>query len=442
MNTKVGLISLGCAKNLVDSEHMLARLREAGCEIVDDMAEDEVGIVNTCGFIESAKTEAIETILETAQYKQAGTMHGLVVTGCLAQRYRDEIVRDLPEVDVICGTGSYTDIVDAVAAADKREKRTYFGPMDAADLEGDRDRLTPGYTAYFKIAEGCSNTCAYCIIPKLRGKYRSRDYDALLAEARALSDAGVKELIVIAQDITKYGIDRYGKRRLPELLRALCQMDFTWIRLHYLYPDQITEELIDVIAEEDKIVKYLDIPLQHVSKRILRAMRRPGDRESLTALIGKLRERIPGVVLRTSLIVGLPGETEEEFTELCEFLQDVRIERAGVFEFSPEEGTPAAEMPDQIDAETKENRRLIVEELQSGVIDEYNLSRMHEEMDVLCEGYDQDAQRYYGRTYADSVEVDGKVWFASEEPCAAGDFVRVRIDDSLGADLSGVRVGG
>ena len=442
MNTKVGLISLGCAKNLVDSEHMLARLREAGCEIVDDMAEAEVGIVNTCGFIESAKTEAIETILETAQYKQAGTMHGLVVTGCLAQRYRDEIVRDLPEVDVICGTGSCTDIVDAVAAADKREKRTYFGPMDAADLEGDRDRLTPGYTAYFKIAEGCSNTCAYCIIPKLRGKYRSRDYDALLAEARALSDAGVKELIVIAQDITKYGIDRYGKRRLPELLRALCQMDFTWIRLHYLYPDQITEELIDVIAEEDKIVKYLDIPLQHVSKRILRAMRRPGDRESLTALIGKLRERIPGVVLRTSLIVGLPGETEEEFTELCEFLQDVRIERAGVFEFSPEEGTPAAEMPDQIDAETKENRRLIVEELQSGVIDEYNLSRMHEEMDVLCEGYDQDAQRYYGRTYADSVEVDGKVWFASEEPCAAGDFVRVRIDDSLGADLSGVRVGG
>ncbi len=442
MNTKVGLISLGCAKNLVDSEHMLARLREAGCEIVDDMAEAEVGIVNTCGFIESAKTEAIETILETAQYKQAGTMHGLVVTGCLAQRYRDEIVRDLPEVDVICGTGSYTDIVDAVAAADKREKRAYFGPMDAADLEGDRDRLTPGYTAYFKIAEGCSNTCAYCIIPKLRGKYRSRDYDALLAEARALSDAGVKELIVIAQDITKYGIDRYGKRRLPELLRALCQMDFTWIRLHYLYPDQITEELIDVIAEEDKIVKYLDIPLQHVSKRILRAMRRPGDRESLTALIGKLRERIPGVVLRTSLIVGLPGETEEEFTELCEFLQDVRIERAGVFEFSPEEGTPAAEMPDQIDDETKENRRLIVEELQSGVIDEYNLSRVHEEMDVLCEGYDDDAQLYYGRTYADSVEVDGKVWFASEEPCAAGDFVRVRIDDSLGADLSGVRVGG
>lgn len=441
MNTKVGLISLGCAKNLVDSEHMLARLRQAGCEIVDDMNEAEVGIINTCGFIESAKAEAIETILETAQCKQ-GKMQGLVVTGCLAQRYREEIERDLPEVDVICGTGSYEDIVEAVEAASRREKRAYFGPMDGADLEGDRERLTPGYTAYFKIAEGCSNTCAYCIIPKLRGKYRSRDYDALLEEAKALSDAGVKELIVIAQDITKYGIDLYGKRRLPELLRELCKMDFTWIRLHYLYPDQITEELIDVIAEEDKIVKYLDIPLQHVSKRILRAMRRPGDRDSLTALINKLRARIPGVVLRTSLIVGLPGETEEEFTELCEFLQDVRIERAGVFEFSPEEGTPAAEMPDQIDAETKENRRLIVEELQSGVIDEYNLSRVHEEMDVLCEGYDDDAQLYYGRTYADSVEVDGKVWFASETPCDAGEFVRVRIDDSLGADLSGVRVGG
>lgn len=439
---KIGLISLGCAKNLVDSEHMLARLREAGHEIVTDMDEAEVGIVNTCGFIESAKAEAIDTILETAQYKQTGKMQGLVVTGCLAQRYRAEIESDLPEVDVICGTGSYENIVEAVQAAYGHEKRVYFGAMDEADLGGDRSRLTPGYTAYFKIAEGCSNTCAYCIIPKLRGKYRSRDFYALIEEAHSLSDAGVKELIVIAQDITKYGMDLYGKRRLPGLLRELCKMNFTWIRLHYLYPDQITEELIDVIAQEDKIVKYLDIPLQHVSKRILRAMRRPGDRESLTALTRKLRERIPGVVLRTSLIVGLPGETEEEFTELCEFLQDVRIERAGVFEFSPEEGTIAASMPNQIEDAIKENRRLIVEELQSGVIDEYNLSRLHEEMDVLCEGFDEDAGMYYGRTYADSVEVDGKVWFASEAPCTAGEFVRVRIDDSLGADLSGVRVGG
>lgn len=439
---KIGLISLGCAKNLVDSEHMLARLREAGHEIVMDMDDAEVGIVNTCGFIESAKAEAIETILETAQYKQNGNMQGLVVTGCLAQRYREEIETDLPEVDVICGTGSYENIVDAVQAAYGHEKRAYFGAMEQADLNGQRSLLTPGYTAYFKIAEGCSNTCAYCIIPKLRGKYRSRDFETLLQEAQLLSDAGVKELIVIAQDTTKYGVDLYGKRRLPELLRELCKMDFTWIRLHYLYPDQITDELIDVIAQQDKIVKYLDIPLQHVSKRILRAMRRPGDRQSLTALIQKLREHIPGVVLRTSLIVGLPGETEEEFAELCEFLQEVRIERAGVFEFSPEEGTAAAEMPDQIADEIKERRRLIVEELQSGVMDEYNLSRIHEKMQVLCEGFDEDAGLYYGRTYADSVEVDGKVWFASEEPCQAGDFVHVRIDDSLGADLSGTRVGG
>ena len=439
---KIGLISLGCAKNLVDSEHMLSRLREAGHEIVDEMAEAEVAVINTCGFIESAKQEAINTILETAQYKDGGALRGLVVTGCLAQRYPDEIAESLPEVDVICGTGSYTDIVEAVEAAAKTEKVKYMADPATAALEGGRDRLTPGYTAYLKIAEGCSNRCAYCIIPKLRGKYRSRPMESLLEEARALSAAGVQELIIIAQDITKYGMDLYHERKLPALLRELCQMDFRWIRLHYLYPDQITEELIDVIAEEEKIVKYLDIPLQHVSKRILRAMHRPGGREEFTELIFKLRDRIPGLVLRTSLIVGLPGETDEEFTELCEFLQEVGIERAGVFEFSPEEGTEAAELPDQIEDEVKENRRLIVEELQSGVIDEYNLDRLHTTMDVLVEGWDEDAERWFGRTYADSVEVDGKVYFESEDECIIGSFVEVRMDDSLGADLAGVRVGG
>ena len=439
---KIGLISLGCAKNLVDSEHMLSRLRAAGHMIVDDMAEAEVGIINTCGFIESAKQEAINTILETAQYKDGGALRGLVVTGCLAQRYPDEIAESLPEVDVICGTGSYTDIVEAVEAAYKGEKPKYMADPASAVLDGDRDRLTPSYTAYLKIAEGCSNRCAYCIIPKLRGKYRSRTMESLLEEARALSEAGVQELIVIAQDITKYGMDLYRERKLPELLRELCKMDFHWIRLHYLYPDQITEELIDVIAEEEKIVKYLDIPLQHVSKRILRAMHRPGGKDEFTDLIFKLRERIPGLVLRTSLIVGLPGETEEEFTELCEFLQEVGIERAGVFEFSPEEGTEAAELSDQIEDAVKENRRLIVEELQSGVIDEYNLDRLHETMEVLVEGWDEDAERWFGRTYADSVEVDGKVYFESEDECIIGSFVEVRMDDSLGADLAGVRVGG
>lgn len=437
---KIGLISLGCAKNLVDSEHMLALLRAAGWEITEDMAEADVGVVNTCGFIEAAKSEAIETILETAQYKRTGSMKGLVVTGCLVQRYAQEMQQELPEIDAICGTGSYENIVDAANAALGGQKAAYMADMASAALEGDRSRLTPSYTAYFKIAEGCSNRCGYCIIPKLRGPYRSREMDALLEEARQLSDAGVKELIVIAQDITKYGMDLpEHKRLLPELLRQLCQLDFTWVRLHYLYPDQITDELIDVIAEEPKIVKYLDIPLQHVSKRILRAMHRPGDGEEFAALIERLRARIPGLVLRTSLIVGLPGETEEEFAELCTFLQETAIERVGVFEFSPEEGTEAAELPDQIDAETKANRRLIVEELQSGVLDDYNTSRHGEVMDVLCEGFDDEQQLWFGRTCADSVEVDGHVYFESDDEPQEGTFVPVLITESLGPDLLGVQ---
>lgn len=441
MQAKIGLISLGCAKNLVDSEHMLSRLRAAGCTVVEDLREAEVAIVNTCGFIEAAKSEAIRTILEVAEYKKTTALRGLVVTGCLAQRYREEIKAELPEVDAVLGTGSYDEIVPAVADVLSGRRAEYFADIAAAALEGARDRLTPPWTAYLKIAEGCSNRCAYCIIPKLRGPYRSREMGALLEEARQLADSGVKELIVIAQDITRYGLDLYGERRLPALLRELCGLNFAWIRLHYLYPDQFTEELVQVIAEEPKIVKYLDVPIQHVSRRILRAQHRPGDRESMTKLIGDLRERIPGLVLRTSLIVGLPGETEEEFAELCGFLQEVRMERVGVFEYSPEEGTEAAEMPCQIDAETKQARRLIVEELQSGILDDYNLSRLHETIDVLCEGWDEEQQLYCGRSAADSVEVDGVVYFTSETVAGAGEFVRVRIDDSLGVDLIGTRVG-
>ena len=437
---KIGLISLGCAKNLVDSEHMLALLRAAGWEVTEDMAEADVGVVNTCGFIEAAKSEAIETILDTAQYKQTGKMKGLVVTGCLVQRYAEEMKTELPEIDALCGTGSYESIVDAANAALGGHKAAYMADMASAALEGERSRLTPSYTAYFKIAEGCSNRCGYCIIPKLRGPYRSRGMDALLAEAQALSDAGVKELIVIAQDITKYGMDLpEHKRLLPELLRRLCEMDFHWVRLHYLYPDQITDELIDVIASEPKIVKYLDIPLQHVSKRILRAMHRPGDGDEFATLIADLRARIPSLVLRTSLIVGLPGETEEEFAELCTFLQETQIERVGVFEFSPEEGTEAAELPDQIDAETKANRRLIVEELQSGVLDDYNTARHGETIEVLCEGFDDEQQLWFGRTYADSVEVDGHVYFESDGEPQPGEFVPVLITESLGPDLLGVQ---
>ena len=441
MPYRICLISLGCAKNQVNSEQMLYLLNQAGHEVVGEVDGCDVAIVNTCGFIDSAKSEAIDQILQLAEVKKAGGLKKILVTGCLSQRYEKDILESLPEVDGMLGTGSFGQICQAVEDVMHGGKPLYFGDKSGPIEEIGRVVTTgPGW-AYLRIAEGCDNWCAFCAIPAIRGRYRSRTLDAIVQEARELADLGVKELIVIAQDITKYGMDLpEHKRLLPELLRELCKMDFTWIRLHYLYPDQITDELIDVIADEPKIVKYLDIPLQHVSKRILRAMHRPGDGAEFTRLIEDMRERIPGLVLRTSLIVGLPGETEDEFAELCEFLQNVGIERVGVFEYSPEEGTEAAELPDQIDDETKQNRRLIVEELQSGVLDDYNTSRHGEVMQVLCEGFDEEQGLWYGRTYADSVEVDGHVYFdaADNEP-AEGEFVSVLITESLGPDLLGVR---
>ena len=420
---------------------MLYLLNQAGHEVVGEVDGCDVAIVNTCGFIDSAKSEAIDQILQLAEVKKAGGLKKILVTGCLSQRYEKDILESLPEVDGMLGTGSFGQICQAVEDVMHGGKPLYFGDKSGPIEEIGRVVTTgPGW-AYLRIAEGCDNWCAFCAIPAIRGRYRSRTLDAIVQEARELADLGVKELIVIAQDITKYGMDLpEHKRLLPELLRELCKMDFTWIRLHYLYPDQITDELIDVIADEPKIVKYLDIPLQHVSKRILRAMHRPGDGAEFTRLIEDMRELIPGLVLRTSLIVGLPGETEDEFAELCEFLQNVGIERVGVFEYSPEEGTEAAELPDQIDDETKQNRRLIVEELQSGVLDDYNTSRHGEVMQVLCEGFDEEQGLWYGRTYADSVEVDGHVYFDAEdsEP-AEGEFVSVLITESLGPDLLGVR---
>ena len=442
MSYNISFISLGCAKNQVNCEQMMALCAEAGYAIQTEPEGCDVVVVNTCGFLASACGEAIENILEMAELKKEGKIKKILVTGCMTQRYKGDIFNELPEVDGLLGTGSYGDIVSAVAEVmEKGTKPCHLGNIHTANQSGERILSTPPWYAYLRIAEGCDNHCAYCVIPSLRGKYRSRPMDELLDEAAELASAGVKELIVIAQDITKYGMDLpEHKRLLPELLRELCKMDFTWIRLHYLYPDQITDELIDVIADEPKIVKYLDIPLQHVSKRILRAMHRPGDGAEFTRLIENMRERIPGLVLRTSLIVGLPGETEDEFAELCEFLQNVGIERVGVFEYSPEEGTEAAELPDQIDDETKQNRRLIVEELQSGVLDDYNTSRHGEVMQVLCEGFDEEQGLWYGRTYADSVEVDGHVYFdaADNEP-AEGEFVSVLITESLGPDLLGVR---
>ena len=439
MSIRLGVISLGCAKNLVDSEHMLAQLAEAGVTIVDDVAEANVAVINTCGFIESAKQEAIQTILETAELKKSGQLKALIVTGCLVQRYPEEITEEMPEIDAVLGTGSYTNIVDAVRAVMQAPGTVYrnFGQIDEAEMEGGRILLTPGYSAYLKIAEGCNNHCAYCVIPKLRGKFRSRPMEDILEEARAMAAAGVREIIVVAQDITRYGTDLYGERRLSDLLHELCAMDFTWVRLHYLYPDEITDDMIETIATEPKIVKYLDIPIQHVNNRILKAMHRRGDSAFLRDLFGELRSRIPGLVLRTSLIVGLPGETEEEFEELCEFMREMNIERAGVFCYSPEEGSEAAEMPDQIDEETKNERRMILEELQSDVLDRFAARMKGQLIEVLCEGWDGETGLYYGRSYADSPDIDGRVLFDSAFSVEEGQFVPVRITGAQGADLTG-----
>ena len=439
MSIRLGLISLGCAKNLVDSEHMLAQLAEAGVTIVDDVADADVAVINTCGFIESAKQEAIQTILETAELKKSGQLKALIVTGCLVQRYPEEITEEMPEIDAVLGTGSYTNIVDAVRAVMQVPGTVYrnFGQIDEAEMEGGRILLTPGYSAYLKIAEGCNNHCAYCVIPKLRGKFRSRPMEDILEEARAMAVAGVREIIVVAQDITRYGTDLYGERRLSDLLHELCAMDFTWVRLHYLYPDEITDDMIETIATEPKIVKYLDIPIQHVNNRILKAMHRRGDSAFLRSLFNELRSRIPGLVLRTSLIVGLPGETEEEFEELCEFMREMNIERAGVFCYSPEEGSEAAEMPDQIDEETKNERRMIIEELQSDVLDRFAARMKGQLIEVLCEGWDGETGLYYGRSYADSPDIDGRVLFDSAFSVEEGQFVPVRITGAQGADLTG-----
>ena len=437
MTHTIGMISLGCAKNQVNAEHMLWLLRQAGYEISPDPDGAELVIVNTCGFIESAKTEAIDNILAMAQLKAEGRIQKILVTGCLAQRYQEEILQEMPEVDGVLGTGSYFDVANAVGQVliGKRYKR--FDDINADQSEDGRILTTPEYYAYLKIAEGCDHRCAFCIIPKLRGRYRSRTMESLLAEAKALADAGVKELIVIAQDITRYGIDLYHKRMLGELLTELCKLPFHWIRLHYLYPDDLDDALIDVIAREPKVLNYIDIPLQHINDGILKRMCRRSTKAEILALLAKLRDRLPGLVLRTSLICGLPGEGKAEFEELCEFLREARIERAGIFQFSPEEGTPAAEMGDQVDAATAERRVELVVELQSRVMDAFNGERLGECLEVLCEGFDAEMGCYVGRTYADSPDVDGKVYFTAGGLVPAGAFVWVRITGTSDGDLTG-----
>ena len=437
----IGFISLGCAKNQVDCERMMYRVQEAGHQVCGGIEGCDVVVINTCGFIDSAKSEAIDYILLAAQLKEQGSIGKILVTGCLSQRYQEQIMAELPEVDGVLGTGSYTEVVSAIDRLLAEETVSEFGSIDAPEVETGRIVTTPEHYAYIKIAEGCDNRCAYCVIPYLRGKFRSRQMDDVLYEARLLAASGVKELIVVAQDTSRYGTDfPEHTRLLPELLRQMCQIEeLEWIRLHYLYPDEIDDELIDVIASEPKIVKYLDIPIQHCNSKILKLMNRRGDGEYLRTLFAKLRQRIDGLVLRTSVITGLPGEGEAEFEELCLFLKEMKLERVGAFPFSPEEGTPAAEM-EHPDFETAQERAAMVETIQSRIMDSYNEAMIGKTLQILVDGYDEEFSQYYGRTYADSPDIDGRVWIASDEDLSEGSFVQVCIDGLVEGDLSGYLV--
>ena len=427
MNKSFAMISLGCAKNLVNSEQMLYLLDEAGYRLVPEPEGADFAIVNTCGFIDAAKSEAIENILTLAELKKAGKLGGLIVTGCLSERYRDSILSELPEIDAVLGVGSFSEIVDAADRVCSGESYASFrdqsGPID----ETPRVVSTgPGW-AYLRIAEGCNNFCAFCAIPYIRGRYRSRPIEAVVEEARDLAAHGVKELIVIAQDITRYGSDLYGKRSLARLCRELAEIEgIEWIRLHYLYPDQFDDELIDEIARNEKIAKYLDIPIQHINDAILKKMNRRGTGGEIRALFRTLRERIPGLVLRTSLIAGLPGEGEAEFEELCEFLKEARIERVGVFPFSPEEGTPAAAM-EHVDEEEAQRRADWILRLQQPIMDEFLQGFVGKRLRVLYEYDDEESGLHVGRSYADSPDIDGLVLFTGN--CTEGEMVDVCIDE-------------
>ncbi len=434
---KVSFISLGCAKNTVNAEQMMALCRDAGMELLPAPEGADVVVINTCGFIDSAKSEAIDNIIAMGELKTEGQIGKILVTGCLSQRYKEEILNELPEVDGILGTGSYSEIVSAIEEVTAGGVPCRFGSIHAPVEELDRVLTTPPYIAYLRIAEGCDNHCAYCVIPSLRGKYRSRTMENVLAEAKKLSDGGVKELIIIAQDITRYGIDLYGEKKLSALLRELCKMDFRWIRLHYLYPDEIDDDLIDTIADQPKILKYLDIPIQHCNDQVLAAMNRRNTKQELLELFYTLRGRIDGLVLRTSLITGLPFEDEDAFDELCRFLREVQIERAGVFPYSPEEGTRAALMENRVDTAEAERRAELVVDVQSRIMDDFNESRMGEITEVLCEGWDAQAMSYAGRSWAESPDIDGRIYFTAEREVADGEFVPVRITGSMDGELTG-----
>ena len=439
MNKKVGIVSLGCAKNQVDAEMLLFTLRGRGYTIVDDPAKADAVIVNTCGFIDSAKQESIDEIIELGNLKREGKIKAIIVTGCLAERYQDEITKQLYEIDAAVGIGANEQIADVVEQVLGGNGTLELFP-DKLDLplEGGRVLSTPFYTAYLKIAEGCDNKCTFCAIPMIRGKFRSRKIENLIEEAKGLAADGVRELNIIAQDATRYGEDLYGKPSLDKLLTELCKIDgLHWIRVLYCYPDSITDELIDVMAREEKIVNYIDLPLQHCNSEILRKMHRRGDRASLTALLNKMREKIPNVIFRSTFITGFPGETEEQFEELAEFAKEMNFQRLGCFAYSQEEGTPAAKMPDQLDDDVKQQRADIIMEHQQQVMAEYCESLLDTDIEVLVEGFDRLAECWYGRTYADAPEVDGCVFFTSPQKPQIGSFVTVHITDYLGCDPYG-----
>ena len=435
---KVCMVSLGCPKNQVDAEMMLKLLSDGGLEITSAEADADAIIINTCGFIESAKAEAIENILEAAEYKKDGSCKALIVTGCLAERYKDDVTEEIPEVDVCVGIGSNSKIAEIVINAIKDKRENSYG--DKADLNLNGERILGGYpfSTYLKVADGCDNCCTYCAIPKIRGRMRSRTIEDCVNEAKALAEKGVRELIVVAQDTTAYGEDIYGESKLPELLTELCQIDgLHWIRTLYTYPDRITDKLLDVIAKEEKLVKYLDIPIQHVNGEILKKMNRKGDKESLSALIDKIRAKIPEITLRTTLITGFPGETEEQFCEMAEFVKEKRFDRLGCFPYSAEEGTLAAELDGQIDEQTKNDRMENIMEMQMTIAAEKNEEMADTVTEVIIEGWDDYIKCYFGRTAADAPEVDGKIFFMSTRPLKIGDFAKVRINDCIDYDLLG-----
>ena len=444
MSYKVGMFILGCSKNQVDGEMLLATVQQAGYTLCNSEEEADAVIVNTCGFIESAKKESIDEILQLARRKEAGKLKAIVVTGCLAERYQTEIRKELPEVDAVLGIGANKDIALALKEALEGHKKELFASKYDLSLSGERVLSTPKFYAYLKISDGCDNCCTYCAIPLIRGRFRSRTMEDIVAEAKQLVANGVKELIVIAQDTTRYGEDIYGKLMLPELLRRLCKIEGAhWIRLLYCYPNRITDKLIDVIATEDKVLKYIDLPLQHSVGRVLSEMNRGEDTESLTALIQKMRDRIPNMVIRTTFIAGFPGETEEEFNQMAEFSRNIRFDRMGCFAYSQEEDTPAALMPNQIDEDVKQHRAQIMMEEQMDIMQQLGQQRIGTVMEILVEGYDEYSGCYYGRSYADSPDIDGKVLFTAVNILPTpGDFVPVHITDCINCDLMGELVEG